>query len=301
MHLLDPKLDIVFKMLMVRNPDLIRAQLEAILGEPVLEFEVLNPEIPGDLTTDKYIVLDLRVRLKSGKRVDVEMQARTHDALTERVLYYAARDYGGQLPRGADYSDLTATVSVLWVDARLFPGEPRFHLRFELLEMESHARFTDHLVFHVLQLPEISSAFPAAERALHNWGRFFAARDEQTLAELAEQDETMANAVKALEDLSQDPEARWMARDREDSAHFYRMGLERSRQQGFVEGRTEGFVEGRTEGFVEGRTEIQKETVAKLCAAFGIELTDAQRTSLDDPKTDLDAIIDVLIRERRWP
>jgi hypothetical protein len=73
------------------------------------------------------------------------MQARTHTALTERVLYYAARDYGGQLPRGADYSELTPTVSVLWVDARLFPNERRFHLRFELLETESHVRFTDHL------------------------------------------------------------------------------------------------------------------------------------------------------------
>jgi hypothetical protein len=47
MRLLDPKLDIVFKLLLVRNPELIRAQLEAILGEPVLDFEILNPESPG--------------------------------------------------------------------------------------------------------------------------------------------------------------------------------------------------------------------------------------------------------------
>jgi hypothetical protein len=154
-----------------------------------------------------------------------------------------------------------------------------------------------HLTIHVLQLPEISSAFPPAERALHNWGRFFAARDEHALAELAQEDETMATAVKALEELSQDPEARWMARDREDSAHFYRMGLERSRRDGVAEG-----VElGRAEGVVEGHAATQRATIAKLSAAFGIELTLAQRASLDDPNTNLDAIVDVLIRERRWP
>jgi flagellar biosynthesis/type III secretory pathway protein FliH len=177
----------------------------------------------------------------------------------------------------------------LWVDARLFPSEPRFHLCFELLETESHVRFTEHLTLHVLQLPEISSAFPPAERALYNWGRFFAARDEQALAELAGEDETMATAVKALEELSQDPEARWMARDREDSAHFYRMGLERSRRDGVAEGRAEG------------RAENQRETIAKLVAALSIELTDAQRASLDDPNTNLDEIQSSLIRERRWP
>jgi hypothetical protein len=91
----------------------------------------------------------------------------------------------------------------------------------------------------------------------------------------------MATAVKALEELSQDPEARWMARDREDSAHFYRMGLERSRQQ--------------------GRAEHQKETITELCASYGIELTDARLASLDDPATNLHEIQSVLIRERRWP
>ena len=82
---------------------------------------------------------------------------------------------------------------------------------------------------HVLQLPEISSAFAGdptpAGRALYNWGRFFGAPDERTLARLAQEDDTMATAVKALENLSQDPETQRIARDREDSLRFYNMSL----------------------------------------------------------------------------
>jgi flagellar biosynthesis/type III secretory pathway protein FliH len=107
----------------------------------------------------------------------------------------------------------------------------------------------------------------------------------------------MATAVKALEELSQDPEARWMARDREDSAHLYRMGLERSRR----DGETDGFERGLGQGRTEGQAAAQRATIAKLSVAFSIEPTEAQRASLDDPNTNLDQIVDVLIRERRWP
>jgi hypothetical protein len=52
---------------------------------------------------------------------------------------------------------------------------------------------------------------------------------------------------------------------------------------------------------VEGTRLQQRKTVTELCTAFGIELTGARLTALDDPDTDKDAIVTTLIRERRWP
>jgi flagellar biosynthesis/type III secretory pathway protein FliH len=71
------------------------------------------------------------------------------------------------------------------------------------------------------------------------------------------------------------------------------MGLEQSRR--------DGVAEGRAEGRVEGRAENQRETILALSAALGIELTEAQRASLDDAGTHLDEIQSSLIREQRWP
>src|SRR5690606_14288032 len=63
---LDPRLDLVFKALLTREQTLLRSMLEAVLDTPVGSFELLNPEIPGDLTSDKAIVLDVRVLLSTG-------------------------------------------------------------------------------------------------------------------------------------------------------------------------------------------------------------------------------------------
>lgn len=242
MRLLDPTLDVVFKLLLLRNPDLLRAHLEAVLGRRVVHVEVLNPEIPGDLSADKFVMLDLRVRLDTGERVDVEMQARS-------IAF--------------------------------------------LGKTQSHTRLTDHLAFHVLQLPEISQAsglsLPAPERALRNWSRFFTAPSERALAQLAREDSTMATAVEALERLSQDPDAQRLAREREDLVRLYHMSLAESRREGVVE------------GFEAGRIETQRKTIIALCASFGIELSAAQLATLSAPDADLDGILDTLIRERRWP
>lgn len=139
-----------------------------------------------------------------------------------------------------------------------------------------------------MQLPEISTTSgvaPKAERALHNWGRFFAATEGDELAELAKEDATMATAIEALEHLSQDPEAQRLAREREESVFLYKMGQAYSRR----------------EGRAEGRAEALKSTIRRLAASFGIEPTLQQLAVLDDPKADLDQIMDTLISERRWP
>jgi hypothetical protein len=60
-------------------------------------------------------------------------------------------------------------------------------------------------------------------------------------------------------------------------------------------------AEGLGQGRADGRAENQRETILALSAVFGIELTEAQRGSLDDPETNLGEIQSVLIRERRWP
>ena len=86
MKLLDPKLDVVFKLLFahVNNRDILIALLTAVL-RPVASIDtvdVLNPEIPKDLPADKGAVLDIHVRLADGRHIDVEMQSELRPGLT---------------------------------------------------------------------------------------------------------------------------------------------------------------------------------------------------------------------------
>jgi hypothetical protein len=99
----------------------------------------------------------------------------------------------------------------------------------------------------------------------------------------------MATAIEALERLSEDPEAQRLAREREDSVRLYQMSLAHSHR------------EGRTEGRAEGRAATLRATIERLAASSGIQRTAEQRATLEDPQTDLDAILETLISERRWP
>jgi len=109
-YTLDPKLDIVFWMLFgaERNRGLLIALLNAVLRppSPISHVTVLHDEPERLATENKAIALDLRVRLASGEQLDIEMQSQPRLGLVQRVVYYWARLYAGQLARGADYVQL---------------------------------------------------------------------------------------------------------------------------------------------------------------------------------------------------
>ncbi len=301
MKRLPPTLDVVFKMLLTRNPKLLKSMLEGALGRQVKSFQVLNPEIPGDVSASKLIVLDILTELDTGERVDVEMQVRVTGAVASRIVYYSARNYTDQLERGDDYARLRPSITVLWVAERLFPDLERFHSVFELRERHTGRLYGDDLVIHVLQLSEIhrverpSGEEEAAhfEELVQLWGRFLAAKSELEFEQLAKHNTLMAEALEELDKLSRDPEAASLAQRRADALKFHDMELRISREEGREKGREEGREEGR-EGAL-------REIIAKLCTTFGIELTVERRGQLDAPDIDLQAIIDVLIAERRWP
>lgn len=114
MDLLDPTLDVVFKLLLTSEEELLRDMLEGILGKAVRSLTVLDADIPGELVGDKTVILDIRAELDDGSRVDVEMQVRVPPVLRSRLVYYGARDFTAQLGRGEGYERLTPTVVIVW-------------------------------------------------------------------------------------------------------------------------------------------------------------------------------------------
>jgi predicted transposase/invertase (TIGR01784 family) len=253
---LDPTLDIVFKLMLCREPELLRDMLEAILARPVRSSAILNPGIDGGLPRDKHVDLDLRTVLDDGSRADVEMQRRVRPALVRRLVFYGARGYADQLARGDDYARLTPNAVITWLAEPLRnPTLDRLHSIFELRERHTHSLFSDHLAFHLLQLPSLSSLSqpPATGYAaqVERWARFFTARDEATLGRLAAEDPIMRLATQALEALSQDPETRRRVRYRAHELKLHQIDLDASREQGLEKGLEKGRREGRRAGLAE--------------------------------------------------
>jgi predicted transposase/invertase (TIGR01784 family) len=240
---LDPTLDIVFKLLLVRTQLLLVDMLAAVLARPIARVTILNPAVLGELASDKAVVLDIRVELPDGSRIDVEMQVRATPALRSRVVYYAARDYADQLDRGDGYEELTPTVVIVWLVEQIEELPHRLHTVYELRERHTHERFGDQLAIHVLQLsalPASGAVGYAVDARVERWARFLAAQDDADYDQLASEDPIMAIAKQALDQLSQDPAVHRMARERADAVKLYEMDLvswgAKARQEGRAEG-----------------------------------------------------------------
>jgi predicted transposase/invertase (TIGR01784 family) len=113
---LDPKLDLVFKLLFggPNSQEILISLLTAVIRPPVpiKSVTVLNPEIPGELTTARGIRLDVHVLLQDGRHVDVEMQSKSRGGIRKRALFYWSRLYDTQLRRGVEYKKLQPCICV---------------------------------------------------------------------------------------------------------------------------------------------------------------------------------------------
>jgi len=273
---LDPKLDIVFWMLFgeVRNRALLISLINAVLRPlvPIEAVEILSSEPERSTVGDKTIALDVRVRLTNGEQVDIEMQSQRRRALPERILYYWARLYAGQLSRGEGYEALRRCAVVLFANFSMLAGQ-RFHSSFGARERDDAQLLTDQLELHVLELPKLAEGLARNEEPLLGlWGKFLAATSDAELETLAMTDPVLKEAKEALEGLSADPLARIRAEQRETALRAYQFemgaawheGKAEGRAEGKAEGRAEGKAEGRAEGKAEGRAEGKAETLRKL-------------------------------------
>jgi predicted transposase/invertase (TIGR01784 family) len=283
--LLDPTLDVVFKLLFAdeRNRELLSALLTAVLAppEPITDVEVLNPETPRETVIEKGAVLDVRARLADGTQTHVEMQAARHPGLRQRALYYWARLYTSQLVRGDHYVELAPTVGVFLLSFAELPTAG-YHSVFRLMEADEQVVLADDLVIHVLELPKRPSGPPAAgEPAVLRWCRFFGARSEEELEQLATMDPHLRQAKDALERLSADPAAQELARERELAAWNYERGLRLARSEGRAEGREEGRAQGREEGLEVGLAKGERLLLRRLLLRKFGELSPAAEARLE--------------------
>lgn len=267
MKLLDPKLDIVFKLLLQRELVLLRSMIETVvnLPAPIEDLLILNPELPKDLATDKGIVLDVRVSLANSVMFDIEMQSELPAGIRSRFLYYWAKEYSSELHRGEGYNQLLPVISIIWLGSNLLQGE-KFHSIFHLSEDTTRELFCKDLEFHTLELKKLHQLSATTQPQLYRWSRFLLADSEDALERLALEDPIMQTAKNTLEAISADPNAQSLVREREMAQRAHEHLMYSARAEGEAKGRAEGEAKGRTEGEAKGRTEGLRDSLVMLLA-----------------------------------
>jgi len=227
------KTDILFKMLFVKNPDLLKGLVAALLGiqlNDIEQFIVHNPEIPPEAIGDKFCRLDINM-IVNGQRVDIEVQVENKGDYRERILYYGAMDLSASLTAGQPYSTLPRTVIISIVDFTLFDCA-EYHSHFQLLETTRHTPMTDKLAFHFFELPKLP-ANVGEDDMLLLWLSLFKANTEEDLTKIkALEVPTMNRAIDAYYTITASTEFQELERLRNKADHDEAQALYHAEQLG---------------------------------------------------------------------
>ena len=267
--------DTVFKFLFgtEENKEFLKDLLIAILGmkrEDLEELTYQNTELLPNVLSEKKNYLDIRIKLKTGEEIDIEIQ-RFHSAdILDRFLYYWANMFTKQLKIGQKYKDLNKCICINILEFKLSEFDD-CHLTYHIYDDKYKSIFSDLLEIHLLELPK-TDELQEMNKELYQWLKFIQSNSRREMKGMSKTSPMLKKAIARLETFNQDDDAYLDA----VKEYFYRLdeanymeysekrGLERGLAQGLERGLAQGLERGLAQGHREGAREAGVEIAKKL-------------------------------------
>ncbi|MCL2080386.1 MAG: Rpn family recombination-promoting nuclease/putative transposase [Oscillospiraceae bacterium] len=235
------KTDILFKMLFVKYPNLLKKLISELLRiklESIEKFEIRNPDMLPEVIGDKFCRLDINMEV-DGQRVDLEVQVEDEGDYIERSMYYWAREFSSALASGTDgYGSLPRTIIISIIDFIQFDCE-EFFSEFQPLEVTRHTLMSNKMGFIFFELPKLPAEI-SRKNMLQVWLRLFKANTEEELAEIEKWEvPEMQQAINAYREVTVSPEFRELVRMQEKARLDERQALHHARKVARAEGMAE--------------------------------------------------------------
>ena len=274
-NLLKPKIDVVFHSLFREgNEGITKALISSVIREKISDIKLDNDRyVFGKYPEEKLGILDLKATLGDGKICDVEIQLVDNKDTEARFLYYWSRIYSSQLTKGNIYKDLNKVIGIIILD---FPLEKTKALEnicteWKITEVTTGLNLvlTEMLQIYII---EISKAKRTLEKEPNNelaqWVLFLDNPNQEEVFKAMETNKELKEAMKNLDEISQQEELRRVAELREkaimDEKNALAHALEDGKKEGLKKGMEIGRAEGKAEGQILGKKETQKEIARKM-------------------------------------
>ena len=231
--LLDPKNDVVFQMLFLKN-NLAKGLLDNILIDKIISVNVdVNKQLLGDRPEDKIGIVDLRAIINDEIECEVEMQMFYFKNFIPRFLDYWGKLYSGQLKRGDAYELLHKAVSIAIINQNIpklkgLPAHTIWHIR----EDRNHRKIlTNKLELHIIEVQKVKKEYENnKDDKLLQWIMFLLNPESKEVDSIMVKNKEIEEAKKELFSLSQDEENQRIAdfRERElrEKIDLYETGKE---------------------------------------------------------------------------
>jgi len=227
--ILSPKLDLIFKLLFGTegNIEILTDFLLSVLKLSPSEYDkitIANPFLLQEYKGGKLGILDVRLTLKSGKAINIEIQVDPMPAMKSRILFYTSKLIIAQVGESDLYDKIQRVISIIITDHPLIEDSDKFHHHFGLYDLESKVLLTDILEIHTLEIPKTRKTFDdTKDTKLLNWMKFLDAKTEEELNVLAQKSPALKTATIRLLELSADEKARQLYEARLKEQRDYNM------------------------------------------------------------------------------
>ena len=215
---LSPKSDIIFKLLFgdERSVEMLTDFLKAVLRIPAEEYDevtIVDPHLLREYDGDKLGILDVKIKTKTKKVIDIEIQVKPSKSMKERVIFYSSKMVAEQVGSGNKYHQIKRVISIIITDYSLIEESPKYHHRFVLYDPENNVEFTDIIEVNTLELTKLPEIEDGTE--LWNWLKFLSAERRDDLEMIAERSPQVKKAVVRLMELSSDERTRLLYESRQ--------------------------------------------------------------------------------------
>ena len=243
--IMKPKVDFCFKELM-GDPIVRLGFISALLNispSEIQDAELIPTTLRQEHEENKLGILDVRIKLRSGTQINMEMQVAPFSEWEKRTLFYLCKMFADQLHKGDSYGALKKCIHVGLLDFVLFKDEPAYYSRFHIWEDTRRLKYSDELEIHVLELPKLKNYDDPADE-LMKWAKFFNAENEEEFKMLAQENDYLNRAYEKLHEISADEQKRLEYDAREKAIRDYNWQMSKSRESGFQDGFQNGFQGG---------------------------------------------------------
>ena len=296
---LSPKLDVVFQALFgeVGNESITKGFLETILERKIDSIDLSrNPILRREFKEEKLGVLDIIAKLDKDEICNIELQIVDKKNIIERILYYWSRLYSRQIKSGEDYKILQKAIVILITDFKIENLEELdYHSRWKIMEDKQGKKIilTQKLEIDIIELPKIIGKEKEQDNLL-DWLYFLENPKSERVTEKMKENENLKEAVKKLDNLSEDEKMQRIADLRQkaimDEKAIYEKGLEvgiekgiqRGMEKGMEEGIQRGMEKGLEKGIMEGSQKEKIEIAKKMLELKIDKETIAEATGLTE-------------------
>ena len=245
--------DYLFKLLLGSEENKVCLQdfLECVLDIPVgmiTDLELLDKELTKDTITDKTGILDVKLRLKDGTTIDIEIQNSWSAEFIPRTLFYWSKMYLEGFKEGEPYTSLTKCITINLI-SQGFNLNHKVHSAYSILEQNTHQPLTDLMEMHFLNLSAAQKygvqKSPIEKRQkLLNWLQFIETDSSEVRKMLATTSPILQMLNEKIDVLSLKPEERKLYESRmklkSDIATISEVQFKAGAEWGIAEGEARG-------------------------------------------------------------